>query len=107
MGKGYRTRNNKRNKGFAMAFLSLMLVYLVFHLFVSERSIPNLIKLSQQEIELQSRLAQLTSEKNDLQDTVTRLHPDTLDIDLVEEYTIQMLGHNTGHSIIIVADTQL
>ncbi len=103
MGKGYKTQNNI-NKRFAIAFLSLTLVYLMFHLFASERSIPNLITLSTQQIELEQKLTLLNAEKEQLQIHVTKLQPETLYQDLVEEYAIRMLGHNTAGGLIIISD---
>jgi cell division protein FtsB len=103
MGKGYRAQNNI-SKRFAIAFLSLALVYLLFHLFASERSIPNLFTLSAQQIELEQKIVLLNSEKEQLQIHVTKLQPETLDQDLVEEYAIRMLGHNTNGGMIIIQD---
>ena len=86
----------------AKAFLALILVYLLFHLFVSERSIPSLLSLSKQEADIELRLASLTSHRDDLLNKVTRMRPETLDPDLIEEYSIEMLGHGGGNAIIIM-----
>jgi cell division protein FtsB len=84
------------------SFLGLMLLYLLFHLFVSERSIPSMMQLSMQQSEMQEQLASLNIEKAQLMDRVTRLRPETLDPDMVDEYSIQMLGHGSGENIIIM-----
>jgi len=86
----------------AKAFLGLMLVYLLFHLFLSERSIPSLMLLSHQENALETRLSELQSTRDDVYDRVVRLRPETLDPDLVEEYAIDMLGHRGGDTIIML-----
>jgi len=101
MGHAY-FNQKKRHKGLAIAFLSLMLIYFMFHLFVSERSIPNLLSLSAQQIKLQNQLASLDVEKAHISDHVMRLRPDNLDIDLVQDYTIRMLGHSTSSGIIVM-----
>ena len=84
----------------------LLLVYLLFHLFVSERSIPSMLRLSAQEQSLRIDVATLDAEKSDLMNRVTRMRPETLDPDLVEEYSIQMLGHGSGDGIIIMDDAR-
>lgn len=84
------------------AFLALMLLYLLFHLFVSERSIPSMMRLSLQQNSMQIELASLNAKKAELMDSVTRLRPETLDPDMVDEYSIQMLGHGSGENIIIM-----
>lgn len=90
----------------AKTFLALILVYLLFHLFVSERSIPSLLSLSKQEKEIEVRLASLTTQRDELMGRVTRLRPETMDHDLIEEYSIQMLGHGAGDAVIIMDDSQ-
>ena len=102
MGYGITLQKQQRYQTLAKIFLSLLLVYLLFHLFVSERSIPSLIQLSSQEEQLTTQLASLESQKHDLFDRVTRLRPETLDPDLVEDYSIQMLGRGVGDEMIIV-----
>jgi cell division protein FtsB len=85
----------------AKAFLCLMAVYLLFHLFLSERSIPTWITLSQQQDQLTVQVAQLTQTRDKLKDRAIRLRPATMDMDLVEDYAIFMLGHGRANSIII------
>lgn len=88
----------------AKAFLGLMLVYLLFYLFLSERSLPSLVFLSHQEQVLSQKLSNLKSERKNVYDRVVRLRPETLDPDLVEEYSIDMLGHRGGNTIIMLGD---
>jgi cell division protein FtsB len=96
------TLKKQRSIFIAKAFLILLLAYLLFHLFVSERSIPTMLQLSAQEQELSLRLATLKQNKDDLAMRVTSLRPETLDPDLVEEYAIQMLGRGVGDELIIL-----
>jgi cell division protein FtsB len=103
MGQAYFNRQ-LRLKQFTIVFLSLVLVYFVFHLFVSERSISALMTLSKTQAELSITVVSLADEKLNLQDHVMRLRPDTLDVDLVEDYTIRMLGHATSGGLIIMND---
>ena len=88
------------------AFCGLILVYLLFHLFLSERSIPSLMILSHQESTLETKLSELKTTRDDVYDRVVRLRPETLDPDLVEEYAIEMLGHRGGEAIIMLDDNQ-
>ena len=90
----------------AKTFLMLLLVYLLFHLFLSERSIPSLIMLSQKEKALEKQLSGLHVQRDNVANRVVRLRPETLDPDLVEEYAIQMLGHRGGEAIIMLDDKQ-
>jgi len=85
----------------AKAFLGLMVVYLSFHLFLSERSIPTYIQLSKVHDDLTVEIASLINDRDALQDRARRLRPATLDADLVEDYTIRMLGYGTPNSIIL------
>jgi cell division protein FtsB len=93
---------NTRYKTILTAFLAMLLVYLTFHLFVSERSIPSLLSLSLQEKRMETQLVTLTNDYDALKGRVIRLRPETLDADLVEEYSIQMLGHGTSQAIILL-----
>ena len=79
-----------------------MLVYLLFHLFLSERSVPSLLLVSKQEAKMESKLNELTQQRMDVYDRVVRLRPQTLDPDMVEEYAIEMLGHGMGNAIIVM-----
>ncbi len=85
----------------AKAFLCLMAIYLLFHLFLSERSIPAWMTLSQQQEQLTQQVEHLKAYRDDLKDRAVRLRPATMDMDLVEDYAIFMLGHGRGNSIII------
>tara|TARA_B100001750_G_C15338750_1_gene511163 strand:+ start:184 stop:501 length:318 start_codon:yes stop_codon:yes gene_type:complete len=95
---------NSRHKTLLTAFLTMLLVYLLFHLFVSERSIPSLLSLSMQENRMQTQMVTLTTEYDSLNDRVARLRPETLDPDLLDEYSIQMLGHGSARGIILLDD---
>lgn len=101
MGQGYELKN-KRYKRFAFIFLFLLWGYFAFHLMVSERSIPSLMILSAQNEILDAQLMTLQSERIKLHDRVTRLRPQTLDADLLEEQAMVMLGTTGGNSIIIL-----
>lgn len=92
----------KRHKHFATGFLAVLLVYLLFHLFVSERSVTSLISLSAQNRSLQVQLAAVQSERAELENKVVRLHPGTLDYDLVQEQSLRMLGRGQGDAIILL-----
>lgn len=74
----------------------------MFHLFVSERSIPSLLSLSLQESRMKTQMVILSDEYAQLSDKVVRLRPETLDPDLLDEYSIMMLGHGTAQGIILL-----
>lgn len=80
----------------------MLLTYLMFHLFVSERSIPSLLSLSLQESRMKTQMVILSDEYAQLSDKVVRLRPETLDPDLLDEYSIMMLGHGTAQGIILL-----
>lgn len=80
----------------------LLLGYLMFHLLVSERSIPSLMTLSAQEQVLENKLATLQTQKDKLAVQVTRLRPETLDQDLLAEQAMRMLGKAPSDSVIIL-----
>ena len=93
---------NSRHKTILTAFLLMLLTYLMFHLFVSERSIPSLLSLSLQESRMKTQMVILSDEYAQLSDKVVRLRPETLDPDLLDEYSIMMLGHGTAQGIILL-----
>lgn len=105
MGKGLDQKTYKYHV-IGKSFFAMILLYLLFHLFLSERSIPSLMILSHQESALENKLSQLQATRDDVFDRVTRLRPETLDQDLVEEYSIEMLGHKGGDSIIMLDESQ-
>ena len=80
----------------------MILGYLMFHLLVSERSIPSLMTLSAQEQVLDQKIATLQAEKGKLAAQVTRLRPETLDHDLLAEQAMRMLGKAPSDSVIIL-----
>ncbi len=86
----------------AKAFLALMLIYLIFHLFLSDRSIPAYFQTTHHYQTLVAETTSLKSQRDMLYNRVTRLRPETLDIDLIEDYTLRMLGHGVSGSIILV-----
>ena len=103
MGQAYFLKH-KRYRQFASIFLFLLWGYLSFHLFVSERSVTSLMTLSAQEQSLSVQLSDIQSEKALLEDHVVRLRPQSLDLDLLEEQAMVMLGHVRDNSVIILDD---
>ena len=57
-----------------------------------------------QENRMQTQMVTLTTEYDSLNDRVARLRPETLDPDLLDEYSIQMLGHGSARGIILLDD---
>lgn len=93
---------NKRHKHFATGFLALLLVYLLFHLFVSERSVTSLVTLSAQQEKLEAQLVSVQQERKNLEYKVSKLRPETMDYDLLEEESLRMLGKGHGDAIILL-----
>lgn len=52
------------------------------------------------------QVASLSSEQAQLLDKVVRLRPETLDSDLLEEYSIRMLGHGTSAKGVILLENK-
>lgn len=82
--------------------MALLLVYLLFHLFVSERSVTSLVSLSAQQEKLEAQLADIQKERSDLEYKVSKLRPETLDYDLLQEETLRMLGKGHNNAIILL-----
>jgi len=95
----------QRYKQFATAFLALLLVYLLFHLFVSQRSLTSLMTLSSQQQVLQTQISEIQNQKEELQDRVARLRPETIDTDLLQEQAMKMLG-KSGNDTLVIIDQQ-
>ena len=93
---------SSKHKTILNVFLGMLLVYLSFHLFVSQRSIPSLLSLSIQESRMESQISNLSQEYASLTDKVIRLRPETIDPDMVEEYSIKMLGYGSSQGIILL-----
>ncbi len=104
MGYGVISLSKRMRQGLTLS-LSLLLVYFLFHLFFSERSIPAMTTLLKDQKQLETHLEKAQIKRDELIKTATGLRPETLDIDLIEEYTIQMLGHHKQSSIMIMDDT--
>jgi cell division protein FtsB len=101
MGQAYETQK-QRIQNFTAIFLMLLFGYLMFHLCLSQRSIPSLITLSAQEQILDHKLATIETEMSVMNDRVARLRPDTLDHDLLAEQAVKMLGKTSGNSVILL-----
>jgi cell division protein FtsB len=104
MGYGVTSKSKHRRQGLTLS-LSLLLIYFLFHLFFSERSIPTMITLSKDQAELEITLVDTLKQRDTLLKTATGLRPETLDVDLIEEYTIQMLGHHNQASMVIMDES--
>ncbi len=79
-----------------------MLFYFLFHLFFSERSVPNLWMLTAQEKSMAIEMTALEKDYDALNKKVAGLRPETLNPDLVEEYAIKMLGYGYNSTITLV-----
>ena len=51
---------------------------------------------------MENQLVSVVEEHASLTDKVVRLRPETIDPDLVEEYSIQMLGYGSAQGIILL-----
>lgn len=103
MGQGYFNKR-KKFKRFATVFLFLLWGYLSFHLFMSERSVTSLMSLSAQNTIIEQQLAKITAERDMIEGKVVRLRPQSLDMDLLDEQAMIMLGRVDGDSVVIVDD---
>jgi len=63
-----------------------------------------MMALSQEHAALELRLNELHADRSSLVKTAMGLRPETLDVDLVGEYALRMLGRNPHASMIIMSD---
>jgi len=82
--------------------MALLLVYLLFHLFVSEGSVTSLVSLNVQQEKFEEQLINIKKERGYLEYKVSKLRPETLDYDLLQEETLRMIGKRHGHAIMLL-----
>ena len=85
---------------FAIILIALMF-YLTFAALQGEHGLFSLIRIEAQETRLRSELALLRAERATIQNKVTRLSDDHLDLDLLDEQARKVLGLGRPDEIII------
>ncbi len=79
-----------------------LVIYLLYHAFEGERGLYRWFMLKQEVRETNTLAAQIASEKNILQNRVTRLSPETLDLDLLEEQVRIILNFAATSEIVVI-----
>ena len=73
-------------------FLTLLVVYLVYHLLQGDRSVFSLREFQGKVAELDTQIALLEIEKNKIEKQIKLLNPTSLDLDFLEERVRVVLG---------------
>lgn len=76
--------------------------YFVFHIFSGARGIVSWTKLSKEVIALEKELQDLREENQFLENKISRLRSDNLDLDLLEEQAQSILGFAYENDLIIL-----
>jgi len=79
-------------------------IYLVYFLIYGQRGLLQYFYLSKQNQEYTQALSHLTLENEDLNDRINRLHPNTVDLDFLDEQVRKKLGLIDKNEIIIILD---
>ena len=79
-----------------------LVVYLLYHAFEGERGLYRWFSLKQEIRETNVIAEQIATEKLKLQNKVTRLSPETLDLDLLEEQVRKVLNFIAPNELIII-----
>lgn len=79
-----------------------LVLYLLYHAFEGERGLYRWFKLKQEIRETNNLAQQIAAEKNILQNRVTRLSPETLDLDLLEEQVRMILNFAAPDEVIVI-----
>ncbi|MCE2716959.1 MAG: FtsB family cell division protein [Pseudomonadota bacterium] len=92
--------NKLRNIVFPITIV-LLLTYFTYHIFQGQRGILAWIRLDKKLQEQEIVLSKLTQEKEKLEREAYLLRPDSLDIDLLEEKSRQLLNFAHSNEIVI------
>lgn len=91
-----------RNIVFPVVIVTMM-IYFTYHIFQGQRGVLSWIRLDKKLKEQESILDKLTQEKEALEREAYLLRPDSLDVDLLEEKSRQLL--NFAHSDEVVVQS--
>jgi cell division protein FtsB len=87
-------------------FFLLVLVYFAYHAISGERGFLALLQLSQKVDQMRMELDVVKAERIRLEHRVQRLHPDSLDLDLLEEQSRKILGYADPNERVYPAEDQ-
>jgi len=79
-------------------------IYLVYFLIYGQRGLLQYFYLSKQNQENIQTLSHLTLENEYLNDRINRLHPNTVDLDFLDEQVRKKLGLIEKNEIVIILD---
>lgn len=79
----------------------LLLTYFVYHIFQGQRGVLAWLRLDKKLREQELTLNKLTQEKEKLEREAYLLRPDSLDIDLLEEKSRQLLNFAHSNEIVV------
>ena len=89
---------------FSFLITFFIFLYLVYFLIYGQRGLLQYFYLSKQNQEYNETLAQLTSENQYMRNRIKKLHPNTVDLDFLDEQVRKKLGLIDKNEIVIILD---
>ena len=93
-------RDKFRNIMFPVVIVTMM-VYFTYHIFQGQRGVLAWIRLDKKLKEQEITLNALTKEKEFLEKEAYLLRPDSLDLDLLEEKSLQVLNFAHPNEVVV------
>ena len=87
---------------FSFLITFFIFLYLVYFLVYGQRGLLQYFYLSKQNQEYNETLAQLSSENQYLSNRIEKLHPNTVDLDFLDEQVRKKLGLVDKNEIVII-----
>ena len=89
---------------FSFLITFFIFLYLVYFLVYGQRGLLQYFYLSKQNQEYNDTLAQLTSKNRYMRNQINKLHPNTVDLDFLDEQVRKKLGLIDKNEIVIILD---
>ena len=80
------------------------MVYFAFHLVQGDRGFFSWVRLNQETEDVRLKLENIRAERQELEKKVAALRPESLDLDMLEERSREMLGVAHKDEIVIYYD---
>tara|TARA_B110000263_G_C15072039_1_gene402295 strand:+ start:135 stop:446 length:312 start_codon:yes stop_codon:yes gene_type:complete len=93
---------NKITLLFLLMLSLFIFIYLIYFLINGDRGIISYYKLKNKNYEYTIQLSKLVSDNKILADRITRLQPNTLDLDYLDEKIKEKTGHLYNNELLII-----
>ncbi len=94
--KSINSFNMKRSISFKLVFFNaacfLLIVYFIYHIISGQRGVLAYLRLQNELVTTLEQYNSLRDERLELERNVSKLHPSTIDLDLLDEVARQNLG---------------